>query len=99
MLPTGLACARAAPPRGAIANALHAVALLIAHQLASEFEPYHAAAEIIMVPPLCPLVGSPYDFSRTDEHIERAIRNTEKWIGKGGLEQHGIPGELRPHEH
>ncbi|WP_077560528.1 hypothetical protein [Polaromonas sp. C04] len=63
VLPTGLACALDTPPRGAIANALHAVALLIAHQLASEFEPYHAAAEIIMVPPLCPLTASPYDFS------------------------------------
>ena len=99
ILPTGFACAGEAPPKGAVANVLHAVTLLISRQMIDDLEYIDPAIEYHVVPPLCPLVGSPYDFSRTDEHIERAIRNTEKWIGKGGLEQHGIPGELRPHEH
>ena len=99
ILPTGFACAGEAPPKGAVANVLHAVTLLISRQMIDDLEYIDPAVEYHVVPPLCPLVGSPYDFSRTDEHIERAIRNTEKWIGKGGLEQHGIPGELRPHEH
>jgi NTE family protein len=99
ILPTGFACAGEAPPVGAVANVLHAVTLLISRQMIDDLEYIDPAIEYHVVPPLCPLVGSPYDFSRTDEHIDRAIRKTEQWIGDGGLEQHGIPGELRPHEH
>ncbi len=99
ILPTGFACAGEAPPRGAVANVLHAVTLLISRQMIDDLEYIDPAIEYRVVPPLCPLVGSPYDFSRTDEHIARAIRKTEQWIAEGGLEQPGIPGELRPHEH
>jgi NTE family protein len=99
ILPTGFACAGDAPPKGAVANVLHAVTLLISRQMIDDLESIDPSIEYHVVPPLCPLVGSPYDFSRTDEHIERAIRKTGQWIAEGGLEQHGIPGELRPHEH
>jgi NTE family protein len=99
ILPTGFACAGDAPPKGAVANVLHAVTLLISRQMIDDLEYIDPAIEYRVVPPLCPLVGSPYDFSRTDEHIDRAIRKTEQWIDNGGLEQHGIPGELRPHAH
>jgi NTE family protein len=102
ILPTGHACANAAPPVGAVANALHALTLLIARQLVSELENLDPSIQYFVVPPLCPLVGSPYDFTRTGEHIERAIRNTDEWLSKGGLSQSGesnIPGELRPHSH
>jgi NTE family protein len=52
-----------------------------------------------VVPPLCPLVGSPYDFSRTAEHISRAIDTTDAWLADKGLQQSEIPHELRPHDH
>lgn len=99
IMPTGFACAGHEPPVGAVANVLHALTLLIARQMTYELEDIDPAIEYCVVPPLCPLVGSPYDFSRTDEHIARAIRNTEKWIAEGGLEKGGIPGEMRPHKH
>ncbi|MFX9969593.1 patatin-like phospholipase family protein, partial [Acinetobacter baumannii] len=38
VLPTGHACANDAPPVGAVANALHALTLLIARQLVNELE-------------------------------------------------------------
>jgi NTE family protein len=38
ILPTGHACANQAPPVGAVANALHALTLLIARQLVNELE-------------------------------------------------------------
>lgn len=63
VLPTGFACSLEAPPHGAIASALHAITLLIAHQLVMDLERYREQAEIITVPPLCPLSVSPYDFS------------------------------------
>jgi NTE family protein len=99
VLPTGYACSTHAPPIGAVANALHALTLLIARQLVSELEDIAPGIEYVVVPPLCPLVGSPYDFSRTADHIERAIQSTEAWLAQGGLEQGGIPDEMRPHSH
>ena len=99
ILPTGYACAVEKPPVGAVANALHALTLLITRQLVSDLENLSPDIEYFVVPPLCPLVGSPYDFSRTSDHIERAIRSTEAWLQKSGLETAGIPGEIRPHSH
>ena len=99
ILPTGYACATHAPPVGAVANALHALTLLIARQLVSELEGLAPGIEYFVVPPLCPLVGSPYDFSRTSDHIERAIRSTDAWLAQNGLEHGGIPDEMRPHSH
>lgn len=99
ILPTGHACANDAPPVGAVANALHALTLLIARQLVNELEELGPEIAYFVVPPLCPLAGSPYDFSRTAEHIERARRSTDDWIAAGGLTQQEIPHELRPHDH
>jgi NTE family protein len=99
ILPTGYACATNKPPSGAVANALHALTLLIARQLVSELEGLGPEIEYFVVPPLCPLVGSPYDFSRTADHIERAIGSTDAWLAQNGLGQSGIPDEMRPHRH
>jgi NTE family protein len=101
ILPTGHACANDAPPVGALANALHALTLLISRQMVSELENLGPDVEYYVVPPLCPLVGSPYDFSRTAEHIERAQLVTNDWLDKGGLQhkESEIPHELRPHDH
>jgi NTE family protein len=99
ILPTGHACANNAPPVGAVANALHALTLLIARQLVNELENLGPHIEYYVVPPLCPLVGSPYDFSRTGEHIERAVLATDAWLAKNGLTRREIPHELRPHDH
>ena len=99
ILPTGSACALHAPPMGAVANALHALTLLISRQLTTELEYLDRTVQYHVVPPLCPLVGSPYDFSQTADHIDRARRNTERWIADGGLEKDGIPDALRPHKH
>jgi NTE family protein len=99
ILPTGYACAMHAPPAGAVANALHALTLLIARQLVSDLESLAPDIEYFVVPPLCPLVGSPYDFSRTADHIERAILSTDAWLAQNGLEQSEIPHEMRPHRH
>jgi NTE family protein len=99
ILPTGHACALQGPPSGAVANALHALTLLISRQLVSELEGLDPSIAYYVVPPLCPLVGSPYDFSRTADHIERAVKSTDAWLSRNGLEHGGIPDELRPHSH
>jgi NTE family protein len=99
IMPTGFACAGHEPPVGAVATALHALTLLISRQMIAELEYLEPGIAYYVVPPLCPLVGSPYDFTRTDDHIARALKNTETWIANGGLRNGGIPGEMRPHKH
>lgn len=97
VLPTGYACALPEPPTRAIASALHALNLLIAHQLVRDLERLAGQVEVATVPPLCPLAVSPYDFSRADELIERAALSTHRWLEGGGLGQQRIPAALRPH--
>jgi NTE family protein len=99
VLPTGFACALEGPPNGAIGCALHAITLLIAHQLVMDLVHCREHAEIITVPPLCPLAVSPYDFSRAGELIERAAEQTQHWLDRGGLTRQRVPGALRGHGH
>ena len=99
VLPTGYACALETPPRGAIASALHALTLLVARQLLHELHRLGTDVEYFVVPPLCPLLGSPYDFSRTDELIARAAESTRAWLAGGGLTRREIPHQLHMHKH
>jgi NTE family protein len=99
ILPTGYACALQVPPKGAIANALHALTLLIARQLISELEGLGQGIDYFVLPPLCPLKGSPYDFSRTGELIARAIASTEEWLAEGGLDRPNTHAQLGLHKH
>ncbi len=96
VLTTGYACALPARPATAIASALHAFNLPIAHQPMRDLEPLAGGVEVATVPPLCPLAVSPYEFSRADELIERAALSTYRLEG-GGLGQQRIPAALRPH--
>jgi NTE family protein len=85
LLPTAFACPRAAPPRGVFASAFHAMDLFVMQQLAQDTELYSRRAQIITVPPICPLAVSPYDFSHAGELIDIAARSTECWLERGGL--------------
>ena len=52
-----------------------------------------------MVPPLCPLGVSPYDFNSVGSLIDRALRSTEDWLREGVEEVDGVPHQLEPHTH
>jgi NTE family protein len=99
VLPTGFACALDEPPKGAIARALHAITLLIAHQMVRDLRQLGGKVDVFTVPNLCPLDVSPYDFSRAGELIERAAEHTRKWLEGGGLSRPEIPNSLLPHSH
>ena len=98
-LPTGFACAMHERPMGAIARALHAITLLIAHQMVRDLRECIGKVDVFAVPNLCPLDSSPYDFSHAGELIERAAETTRKWIEGGGLSRTEIPMSLLPHSH
>jgi NTE family protein len=99
VLPTGYACALDKPPVGAVANALHALTLLVARQLWSELEGLDGQHRYFVLPPLYPLVGSPHNFSQTSDLIERAASSTEAWIAAGGLDRPCVLAQLGTHKH
>jgi NTE family protein len=99
VLPSGFACALAVPPNGAIASAMHALNLMISRQMIIDIERIGDKVEIAVVPPLCPLDVSPYDFTRAGELIDRAAASTREWIDTGGLTRRGIPHQLKHHLH
>jgi len=99
ILPTGYACALKEPPTSAIAKALHAITLMIAWQLMYELERMPEDIQVHLMPTLCPLAVSPFDFSASGELIERAAQSSKKWIEQGGLTRRARPQELAPHRH
>jgi NTE family protein len=99
VLPTGYACAVKEPPKSAIGRALHALTLLIAWQLIHDLDRVPDEIDVFVVPTLCPLVVSPYDFSAAHHLMQRAADGTRKWLENGGLSRRWRPGQLQPHSH
>jgi NTE family protein len=99
ILPTGYACALREPPRTAIGKALHAITLMITWQLMHELEHMPEGSAVHVVPTLCPLAVSPFDFSASRQLIERAEESSRQWIESGGLTRPASPEELSPHRH
>jgi NTE family protein len=99
VLPTGYACALDEPPKGAMTWALHAITLLIARRLIHDLERLADEIDVCIVPTLCPLEVSPYDFSASRHLIQRAEESTRKWLDGGGLLRRSRPLELEAHHH
>lgn len=89
VLPTGTSCAMQEPPRSMPALALHALNLQNMRQLDRDVGRYSEQVCVTIVPPLCPLSASVFDFSQTDSLIERAAIQTREWLAAGGLDSTG----------
>ena len=99
LLPTGFACVPASLSPGAAARAMHAVNLLVARQLVNDIDRYADQAEICVVPSLCPLEASSYDYTVCASLIDRAASCTHDWIAADGLRGTGAPPMLHEHSH
>jgi len=99
VFPAGFACALQRPPATAMGQILHALGLLVARQLVYDLERYATTAELLVVPPLCPLDVSPYDYSACESLILRANQSTKAWLDAGGMRQTAVPMQLREHQH
>jgi len=84
VMPTGYACALEEPPRGALAMALHAISLLTHRRLIDDIERHRADAQLIVLPPPCPLSITPIEFERADELIGRALEDAREFLTSGG---------------
>ncbi len=89
VLPTGMSCAMLEPPRNMAALALHVMGLQSMRQLDRDVAHYSSQVHITVVPPLCPLSASVFDFSQTAALIYRAAKQTYEWLGSGGLDSSG----------
>jgi NTE family protein len=83
VLPAGTACALERPPRSAVGTAVHALTLLIEQRLILEVTAYAEIADLMVLPPLCPLNVSAADFGHAGELIDRAHRATADWLAAG----------------
>ncbi len=99
VFPTGMSCGLNTPPKKIVEMALQTLNLAVSHRLKSDMEKYGDSSEIIVLPCLCPLDISIFNFSRTDELIARSEKNITQWIQNGGMERKSDPEILRPHYH
>ena len=97
VLPTGHACALEDPPRGALALALHAISLLTQRRLVDDVEQHRRHAQLVVLPPPCPLHTQPIDFKHAHELIDRALTDARDFLDGGGEER--PPIRMRVHRH
>lgn len=99
VVPTGFGCASTSPPKGLVALALHSLNLMSMRQLVRDIELYSPRSTINVVPPLCPLDTSVFDFNHTNQLLQRAYQSTRSWIQEDGLLTFGVPHALQEHTH
>jgi NTE family protein len=97
VLPTGHACALQKPPGSALGMALHAIGLLTQRRLVEDIERHRDDAQLIVLPPPCPLDVQPIDFGQADELIERGYEDACDFFDSGGAER--PPIRMHPHSH
>jgi NTE family protein len=99
VLPTGNACDLPKAPRGAVAMLLHAMSLLVTRRLIVEVELLSERAELIVLPPPCPLSIPPIDFSHTDELIRRGYDDSAEYLDARRAGMAPTPLRMTMHAH
>jgi len=99
VFPIGMSCGLKTPPKGVVEMAMHTLNLAVSSRLKFDMEKYENSSEIIVLPVLCPLDVSIFNFSRTEELIDRSEKNVAQWIHNGGMNGPGNSKILTPHYH
>jgi NTE family protein len=99
VLPTGNACDLPEAPRGAVAMLLHAMSLLVMRRLLVEVEVLRDRAELIVLPPPCPLTIAPIDFSHADELISRGYEDSRDYLDSVDAGSAPVPLPMVMHAH
>jgi NTE family protein len=97
VLPTGHACALQEPPRSALAMGLQALSLLTHRRLVDDIELHQDHADLVVLPPPCPLAIQPIDFGQADALISRAHADASEFLDAGGAEE--PPIHMHEHRH
>lgn len=102
VLPTGISCDLPMPPRAAIPMLVHAITLLINQRLAQDIRRFEHQAELIVLPPPCPLNVLPSDFGEADELIKQGYSLAAKALDDPDPAGHWTRRSLErmePHDH
>jgi NTE family protein len=102
VLPTGIACELPNPPRAAVPMLVHAITLLINQRLAQDIERFSHEAELIVLPPPCPLTVLPSDFGDAKTLIAQGYELARKTLDDPDPARNCTPESLKrlmPHEH
>ena len=99
VLPTGNACDLTNAPRGALGMFLHAMSLLIMRRLLVEVELLADRAELIVLPPPCPLSITPIDFSKAEELISRGYADAADYLDAYRAGRVTAPLAMSMHDH
>ena len=99
VLPTGNACELPEAPGGAVAMLLHAMSLLVMRRLLLEIEALRDRAELIVLPPPCPLTVAPIDFSHADELIRRGYEDSRDYLDAVERGEAPVPLPMAMHDH
>jgi NTE family protein len=102
VLPTGTTCELPRPPKAAVPMLVHAITLLINQRLAQDIDNFSLKAELIVLPPPCPLEVLPTDFGHADELIEQSYELACEVLDHPDPAGYWTPRSLErltPHEH
>ncbi|MDA3896844.1 MAG: patatin-like phospholipase family protein [Desulfobacteraceae bacterium] len=99
LFPTGICCAQKIPPKGVVEMVLQTISIAMSHRLAADIERFRNDVDIVLLPVLCPLDVSMFDFTRTADLINRAEENVLDWLENGGLTGGADLHRLIPHHH
>jgi NTE family protein len=84
VLPTGQSCELEAPPHGAIGMVLQAINLLVHRRLLEDVARFRDQADLVVLPPPCPIDVQPMDFSQAECLIERALAQSRRILDERG---------------
>jgi NTE family protein len=82
VLPTGQTCELEEPPRGALGMIVHATNLLVQRRLADDIARYRDVAELVVLPPPCPVRVQPMDFSQAEALIAQALDESRRFLDR-----------------
>jgi NTE family protein len=99
VFPTGMSCGLQTPPNGVVEMALQTLNIAVSNRLKFDIEKYSDAADIVLLPVLCPLDVSIFNFSRTEELIDRSEKNVREWFQNCDMDDACNPELLTPHYH
>lgn len=89
VLPCGYQCGDVEPPSTVAATLLHTMTLLIHKRLIRDVREYDAAAELIVLPPPCPVTVGALDFGQADLLMTQAYDAASMFLDTdGGLRTH-----------
>lgn len=99
VLPCGYPCALTTAPNSALGTVLQAMALLVHQRLLHDIATYADRAELIVLPPPCPLAVGPLDFGHADELITRSRAAAAAFLAIDGGRRPNPAAHIGMHTH